>query len=101
MGDENRPYRVSDEIETIRFREQIMSAIHVLQAGQTTMHDCIDRIQKSFIEYKQGIGARIENHQDRLTRIEVSLGIMVKVTWIFVTCSIGILGAAAYSLILK
>lgn len=108
MADESRSYRASDEVETIKFREQMHGKMQVLELGNQLIHDCIDRINVSLTEFKAGMGKRLEEvdgrtdtHNDRLTRLEVSLAIMVKVTWIIVVCSITTVIGAAWKLLLK
>lgn|SRR3990167_4288003 len=101
MPEEDRHFRQSDDVAMATFRTRVEGALDVLAQGQKLSHDCIDRVQTSFIEYKQGIGQRIENHQDRLARIETSLGIMIKVAWMIVGCTILTLGAAFYKLVIK
>lgn len=94
MADEGRHYRLSDDASTIEFRAETKVTLESIKED-------IKTLQSSFVEYKQGIGQRIENHQDRLARIETSLGIMVKIVWVIVTCSVGVVVAAFYRLILK
>lgn len=106
--EESRAFRVSDEIETIKFREQTNGTLRVLEAGQKLVHDCIDRINMSLSEFKLGLGVRVDamqekisGHDTRLARIETSLDMIVKVTWVIATCSVGVICTAFYKLILR
>src|SRR3990167_9840296 len=92
-NDESRQFRHNDEIASIEFREQTKSALSVL-------HDTIDRVEKSFSEFKIGLGKRIDdtsstikNHDDRLARMETSLRMLINVTWAIALASITIIVA--------
>lgn len=97
----DREYRRTDDAATIEFRTYTKAALDSLEKGQNLLRDCFEKIQKVFLEDKKEIEERVDDHQDRLTKIETSLGIMVKVTWVIVGCSISVVVAEIYKIILK
>lgn len=101
MGEEPRQFRIMDEVETIKFREQTNTALLFIK-------ESIEQIKNSVKDVKDGLwrkadssAEKMEEHDDRLARIETSLGMMVKVMWVIVTCSVGMVMTAFYKLILK
>lgn len=108
MSEESRQYRASDEAETIKFREQTNSALKILEIGHKAIHEVITGMNMSLNEFKvqlvqkvDVVQGKIEKHDDRLARIETSLGMMVKVAWVIVVASAGVVVAAFWKLVLK
>lgn len=94
--------------KTIEFREQTKASFAALENDGKTLHNCFDDLKTSFDSFKNAIWDNMDDrkkeiavHDVRLARIETSLGTLVKVMWVIVTCSAGLILTAGFRLILK
>lgn len=111
MSDE---FRITDEEikNTPLFRALILSEFKSIRDEIKNAHDCIDRIDSRFTEsvtrlelgfdvFRDKMWDKVNNHEDRLTRSEASLGLLVKVSWALFATSLGVIGMAFWKLVLK
>ena len=92
---------LSEESKIIEFRTRVIEQLK-------TLHGSIEVINQSFIEYKLGIGKRLEHaeieltgHDKRLLLVESSVANLLKVAWLIAMSSAGIIITAFWNLVLK
>lgn len=101
MSEDQRNFRATDMEETVKFRAST-------ELSLKSIRECIDEIKQSFKDFKFGLGERVDKmdkkileHDDRLARIETSLGMLVKASWIIASAAAGVVVLAFFKLILK
>ena len=83
-----------------------MNSSDDFQAGQIlveikNLHACIDRVEKALLEFKQGMGQRVEVHGERIVVIEAGLKLLNGVAWLLFTSSMAVVVATFWKLIIK
>lgn len=65
------------------------------------LHEGLGRVESSLIEFKNGIGQRVEKHGERITSLEASVAVLNKLAWLLFASSMGVVLAAFWKLVLK
>lgn len=61
----------------------------------------VDHLDECMDELKKGTWDKINDHEVRMTKVEVSLGLLVKASWMLFATSMGVVIVAAWRLILR
>lgn len=99
--EEERDYRRTDDSATIEFRTSIKEALKSLNEKVDFLREYWGKVEKVFFDEKKEINEKLDNHQDRLARIETSLGSLVKVAWLLLGAAATIIVGALLRMILK
>lgn len=65
------------------------------------LHDCVDRVEKSFSEFKVGIGSTVQDHDRRIVVMEAHISILMKMAWAVFGCSVVVLVGQVLKLVFK
>ncbi len=88
---------VNTEMEKEHFKERETDPEGFRQVINTK----IDHIEQAIQNLTNGIASRVENHQDRLTKLETSIEIMSRVAWVAIGASVVAIITAMSKMILK
>lgn len=91
----------SEEFNTGAILEKLSSLEKSRTEQFTLVHDSLGHLEQKFESFNSGIGFRVEKHDARITKMEVSLDILNKVAWLLFASSLTVVVAVFWKLVLK
>ena len=91
----------SEDFQTGQILAEMKNLYVCLERVEKGHGDKLEKVEQSIIEFKQGMGQRVQNHGERLVVVEAGLRLLNGVAWLLFTSSMAVVVATFWKLIIK